>query len=60
MLNYHKCTDKDYDEFFPVQEEYSKLLKEIREDPDRGFLCIDWDDKIEPISITGKSSNDNF
>ena len=32
----------------------------MREDPDRGFLCIDWDDKIEPMAIQGTSSQDDF
>ena len=44
MLNYHKCTDEDYAEFYPVKNSSDQLLKDVRNNPNRGFLCVDWTD----------------
>ena len=44
LLKYHMCTDADYAEFYPIQKNSALLLKEIREDPDRGFYCLDWNE----------------
>ena len=36
-------------------------MEALREDPDRGLLCIDWNDQSEPeISIIGDPSDDNY
>ena len=37
----------------------------MREDPDRGMLCIDWDGEegamqSEPIEITGQENDDDY
>ena len=37
------CTDEDYDKFYPVKESNANKLKLIREDPNRGMLCLDWE-----------------
>lgn len=50
---FHKCTDEDYDQFYPVKRQSADLLKEIREDPERGLFCIDWNNEDEPIEIAG-------
>ena len=35
------------------------MLREIREDPDRGFFCLDWD-ADEPFEIYGSEMEDNY
>ena len=50
ILPYHVCTDEDYDEFYPTKKQSLLLLQSIREDPDRGMFCIDWDDD-DPIEL---------
>ena len=59
MLNYHTCTDEDYDAFYPVNKQSSATLKAIRSDPSRGMYCIDWDGE-EPIEIMGDEAEDNY
>ena len=51
MLPFHKCTEKDYAEFYPVKDSSSKLLETVRNNPDRGLLCVDWTDN--PIEFVG-------
>ena len=58
ILTPHICNDEDYDQFYPIQEESAGLLKEIRSDPERGFYCLDWDEK-DPIEIYGHENQDN-
>ena len=60
MLDYHKCTDEDYDAFYPVVKQSATQLNAIRSDPERGMLCIDWDDEDEPIEIMGDEAEDNY
>ena len=52
ILPYHRCTDQDYAEFDDIQVNSKKVLEQMREDEDRGFLCLDWDD-AEPFTIYG-------
>ena len=32
----------------------------MRDDPDRGMLCVDWNDPNVPIKIKGDEVNDNY
>ena len=45
-LKTHKCTDKDYDRFYPVEKHQIKLLDEIKQNPRRGLMCLDEEDSI--------------
>ena len=58
-MNYHKCTDEDYAEFYPVQKSSENFLKKIREDPDRGLFCIDWTDKV-PFELVGTLNDSTY
>ena len=60
MLDYHECTDEDYAEFYPVQKQSAATFKAIRSDPERGMLCIDWNNKDLPITIMGDEGEDNY
>ena len=46
-LKMHKCTDEDYDQFYPVEKNQFKLLETIKRDPKRGLMCLDKDDSVQ-------------
>ena len=46
-LPIHKCTDEDYEDFYPTELTYQQKLETIREDPNRGFYCADLGDSTE-------------
>ena len=46
MLNYHKCTSEDWNDFYPTAEENQDQFDEIRNDENRGFYCLDWTDDL--------------
>ena len=50
VLSYHNCTEQELDEFYPIKNIQTNLLKAIKEDPERGMYCIDWNDD-EPFEI---------
>ena len=59
MLPYHKCTDEDYAEFYPVKNSSDQLLKDVRNNPNRGFLCVDWTDD-DYLEFVGQSADDDY
>ena len=58
-MPYHKCTDQEYEEFYPVKKKSAGLLKSIKQDPDRGMFCIDWNDD-DPIELTGDFEEEDY
>ena len=52
LLDYHVCTDEDYAEFNQISDSSLRLFTEIREDENRGFICLNWDD-VDPILLRG-------
>ena len=60
MLSYHKCTDDDYNEFYPIQKQSAATLQDLRNDPERGMLCIDWDVDDPPVAIKGDEGEDDY
>ena len=54
VLPFHKCTEDDYAEFYPVAAKSSIGLKAVKEDPNRGLYCIDWTDDLY---IGGEKTN---
>ena len=59
ILPYHECTDEDYDQFYPTKKQSLLLLQSIREDPDRGMFCIDWNDD-DPIELINSEQDDDY
>ena len=59
LLPYHKCTDEDFAEFYPPEVNSAAKLKSIKEDPERGFLCLDWNDE-KPFEIGGRETDINY
>ena len=54
ILPYHECTDEDYAQFHPMNFGSEDEFRNIRDNPDRGFFCLDWDDE-DPFQIFGNS-----
>ena len=59
VLEHHLCTEKDYDEFYPIKPKLQGQLDEIKQDPDRGFYCIDWSNN-DPYILWGDENDDSF
>ena len=55
----HMCTDEDYAEFYPISEVSDTNLKEIRNDPERGFYCPDWNAE-DDYEIYGQEIDDDY
>ena len=45
ILPHHVCTEEDLAKFYPISASSEAEYESIIEDPDRGFLCMDWDDE---------------
>ena len=54
-LPMYPCTPFDYDKFFPVEERSRAQLEEIRNNPKRELLCIDW--SVAEAEIYGTQSS---
>ena len=52
ILSYHKCNETDWKEFAPAAKGSKGLFEAMRDDPKRGFFCIDWPED-EPVLIYG-------
>jgi hypothetical protein len=53
-INYHICTEEDYDDFYPVVEQDSEFLKKLRDSA--ALYCIDAD---QPLLIRGTNEIDS-
>ena len=42
-IDMHECNDSDLDQFYEVESNSKKKFDKIREDPNHGFFCIDWE-----------------
>lgn len=42
FIPYHKCTDADWEDFYPPSTSGVDGWNTIRSDPKRGFYCLDW------------------
>ena len=52
ILSYHECNETDWIKFAPPAKAFEDKFEKIRDDPKRGFFCIDWPDN-EPHLIYG-------
>lgn len=41
ILPYHRCTEEDFAQFYPVTAEYARDVENMNNDPKRGLFCID-------------------
>ena len=54
IIPHHECTDEDFAKFYPIRQDEVSKFSRIREDPDRGFLCFDWENDGPLLSIYGQ------
>lgn len=47
ILSYHKCTDEDYVQFYPVGRSHAQNLESIKTEEKRGLYCVDEFDELE-------------
>ena len=59
ILEHHICTEEDYDEFYPITPKLTGQLEAIKQDPDRGFFCIDWSND-RPYTLYGDENDDSY
>ena len=43
MLDLHQCEQSDWDKFPPPADSSKDTIEKIKKDPNRGMLCLDWD-----------------
>ena len=60
ILDYHLCTDEDFESFAPPTLDASRVLNSIQNDPERGLYCFDWDKLGDTIEIWGISQYEDF
>ena len=58
LLSYHKCNQTDWKDFAPATKASQGRFETIRDDPNRGFFCIDWPD--DEVLIYGDYSSGDF
>ena len=56
IIPFHDCTDEDYAQFYPIRKEEKEIFDGMRNDPDRGAICIDWDD-ADPLQLFGSEGS---
>ena len=42
----------DFEEFYPLKRQSQSMFQDIRNDPARGFYCLDWEE--EELKIYGE------
>ena len=42
LIPYHECNDTDWIKFAPPAKAFEDKFEKIRDDPKRGFFCVDW------------------
>ena len=46
VLDYHNCTEEDFQQFNPIHHSSENQFKAIKDDPDRGLICFDYPDDL--------------
>ena len=60
-IDTHLCTEEDYAQFYPIQGSQVDLLDDIKNNPDRGFLCFDeTGEGVPDFDIYGSETMDNY
>ena len=60
IIDFHRCTDKDFEQFAPPSADAEKTLKKIMQNEDRGLFCIDWEKFGKNMRIFGTSHYTDF
>ena len=59
LIPYHECNDTDWKDFAPTAKASKSKFESVRDSPNRGFFCIDWDDDA-PNLIYGDWSEADY
>ena len=59
IIPHHTCTEEDYAEFHPIERQSETLLQSIKDDPERGFICLDWNGDYD-LSIYGDENESDY
>ena len=43
ILGFHKCEEKDWENFYPITLKSQALFDKFERDEDKGFYCLDWE-----------------
>ena len=54
----YPCRDEDYEKFYPVDIKSTKKLDAIRNSPNRGMMCLDWEN--EGLDLYGSEASGTF
>jgi len=60
LIDFHRCTEEDLEEFATPTVDAAHTLKKILDDPKRGLYCLDWQKLGEQLSIWGISQYDDY
>ena len=59
LIPYHRCNEKDYDEFYQIEKTMEIELSAIKSDSNRGFFCFDWEED-NPFEIYGTDQDAEY
>ena len=54
---HHLCTEKDYEQFFPIAEKNRVSFERIKNN--NAFVCLDFD-KVDPVILNGKNTDGDY
>ena len=56
IVPYHRCNDEDWAKFPPAADNSADSIETIKEDPNRGMYCLDWEEA--DFNVFGNEKND--
>ena len=59
ILPYHKCTESDYAQFYPINKDQKRVLDTVKSNPENGFLCVDFDETNHQV-IFGREEDADY
>ena len=60
LLNFHRCTDEEMDEFPNPTYDTQITLNKVKKDKNRGLYCLNWDELDAELDIFGKNTYEDF
>ena len=54
----YPCRDQDYEKFYPIDNKSTKKLDAIRNSPNRGMMCLDWEN--EGLDLYGSEASGTY
>ena len=59
LVDYHICTESDWEEFAPPAQQASALFSRYKNDPSRSLYCLDWEKLGDELEIWGIQDDDD-